>query len=285
MTQYVLYNTCFGGFTFNREFVLSLFKRFPPDTPEGQKFFPKIINDSNIGVDDGDGDGVGVGVGDGVGVGVGVGVGDGVGVDDGVGVGVGDGVVGVDDDNFNTMPFYKLYREYKPRKIINLKTKKCYYLNTHMQEHRANPNLIKFLFERVDSLSEERFNEEYDKLIKKLCARDKNKIVNEDRTKKYTIHNWKESDIILSHMLTINISGSHCDLQIEQVKPELTWRITDYDGSETVVVKFDYYKLIQELINELQINKITPSTGCSEIIANLINGKITIKDLREFERS
>ena len=77
MTQYVLYNTCFGGLTFNREFLLSLFKFFPPDTPEGQKFFPEIINDSNIDV----------------------------------------------DDNGNIIPFYKSYLEYKPRKIINLKTK------------------------------------------------------------------------------------------------------------------------------------------------------------------
>lgn len=244
MTQYVLYNTCFGGFTFNREFILSLFKRFSPETSEGQELFEEHIIS--------------------------------------------------DDNEYESESFFGDYVflnytndcvKIKQKYVKNIKTNKCYYISTHMQEHRANPNLIKFLFERADSLTEEEFYREYDILITKLWATDKNKIVNEDGTKKYTIHNWKESDIIVSHMLTIGISGSLSNLEIQQVKPELTWRITEYDGSETVVAKFDYYKLIQELVNELQINNIIPSTGCSEIITKLINGKMTMKDLREFERS
>ena len=32
---------------------------------------------------------------------------------------------------------------------------------THMTKHRANPDIIKFLFERAESMSEEEFNNYY----------------------------------------------------------------------------------------------------------------------------
>jgi hypothetical protein len=233
----VLYNCCFGGFSFNRKFVEALFQRFPPSSPEGEKLFPESKSIRDLGT-------------------------------------------------YELQPFFgdyhfliesesDRYEGYEPCYIKDLKTNKIYYLTEHMTKHRANPDIIKFLFERVDMMSEDEFNKELK--IKE--------IISKDNTKKFSINNWKESEQLVSHMLTLGISGRCANLHIEQVKPELTWRISEYDGSEAVHVKFDYYTLISELVHELQINKINPSSNCSEMMSKIIKGEMTIQDLKDFERS
>jgi len=245
MTQYVLYNTCFGGFSFNRKFVEKLFQRFPPSSPEGEKLFPESKSlkcfekcETTLFFDD--------------------------------------YYFLVDNDICDGVTSY----------IKNIKTNKIYFLSEHMDKHRANPDIIKFLFERVDMMSEDEFNNEYDKLISRSIVQSKrNEIISKDYTKKFSINNWKESEVLVSHMLTLDISGSCANLHIAQVKPELTWSISEYDGTEAVHVKFDYYKLITELVHELQINKVIPSSECSEMMAKVIKGEMTIDELKDFERS
>jgi hypothetical protein len=246
--QFVLYNTCIGGFSFNRKFILELFQRFPPHTPEGQVIFTEresedcqhllqwvrtpFFDDYHFLIED-------------------------------------------EDDN-----------EYESGNIINVKTEKIYFLNRYQDDQRANKDLIAFLFERAEKMTEEVFNSEYDKVLSKfLFESERDKIVTSDNTKKFTFQNWKESELLLSHMLTYDISDSGSDIQIEQVKPNLSWSIHEYDGAETVIVRFDYYKLITELVNELQINQIEPSSACSELLANVIRGKMTIDQLKEYEKS
>ena len=236
MNQYVLYNNCFGGFSFSRDFMLSLFKHNP-----------SLLSEENT------------------------------------------------PDKYTTSPFFGDYvflhrdNDYprdEPSYVKNIKTNKVYYISTHREELRANPEVIKFLFERVDNMSEEQFNNEYDKLISNcFLGITKEQIVSKDGTKKFSINNWKDSKLLVSHMLTLGISGFAADIEVAMVKPGLTWSIREYDGSESVCVKFDYYNLIEELVNELQLNKIEPSTSCSELIAKLIRGDTTIDQLKEYERS
>jgi hypothetical protein len=243
MTQYVLYNTCYGGFSFNRNFVVSLFKRFPPSTLEGQKLFRETYEPTN----------------------------------------------GTESPFFGTYVFVHQECDYpknEARYIKDISTKKIYYIDTYMTKHRANPDIIKFLFERAESMSEEEFNNYYDKLLEKvLFDSERMLLVSENNTKKYTFQNWKDSKLLISHILTIGISDKLSDLQIEQVKPELTWRIHEYDGSESVVVRFDYFKLISELVHELRINKIQPSSDCSDLMAKIIQGNMSIQELKDFEHS
>jgi hypothetical protein len=236
MTQYVLYNNCFGGFSFNRYFILSLFKHIP-----------SLFTEENT------------------------------------------------SDEYTTSPFFgdyvflhrdNDYPQDEPSYVKNIKTNKVYYISTHMEEHRANPDIIKFLFERVDRLTEDQFNQEYDKLLKMvLFDFEREQIISKDGTKKFSINNWKDSKLLVSHMLTIGISGVCSDIKVAMVKPGLTWSIREYDGSESVCVKFDYYNLIEELVNELKLNKIEPSTSCSEMVSKVIKGEMTIQDLKDFERS
>ena len=245
-TTYVLFNNCFGGFSFNHNFVLDLFKRFLPTTSEGAELFPEIPFNKNQTVT----------------------------------------IPFFDDYHFIVEYEYdgSVYKEFNY--IKNIKTNKFYFVQTHMEEHRANPNIIKFLFERADALSEEDFNIQYDKLISKIIFESERKqIVSPDGSKKFTIHNWKNSDILVSYFLTIGISGYCANLKIAKVKPGLEWSVNEYDGSESIVVKFDYYNMISELVRELQINKINPSSECSEMISKLIRGEITIDDLKTYERT
>jgi hypothetical protein len=245
-TTYVLFNNCFGGFSFNHNFVLDLFKRFLPTTSEGSELFPETNFYKNQT----------------------------------------ETIPFFDDYHFIVEYDYdgSMYKEFNY--IKNMKTNKFYFLQTHMTEHRANPNIIKFLFERADALSEEEFNSEYDKLISKtMFPSEREQIVSPDCSKKFTIHNWKNCDILVSHFLTIGISGSLSNLKIERVKPHLEWSVSEYDGSESIVVKFDYYNMISELVRELQINKINPSSECSEMISKLIRGEMTIDDLKTYESS
>jgi hypothetical protein len=236
MNQYVLYNNCFGGFSFSRDFILSLFK-----------YNPSLFSEVNT------------------------------------------------PGEYTTSPFFgdyvflhidNDYPQDEPSYVKNIKTNKIYYISTHREELRANPEVIKFLFECADSMSEEQFNHEYDKLLSKnLFAKDRNELVSKDGTKKFSINNWKNSELLVSHMLTIGISGFAADIKVAMVKPGLTWSIREYDGFESVCVKFDYYKMIQELVNELQLNNIQPSTSCSELVTKLIRGDTTIDQLKEYERS
>jgi len=250
MNTFVLYNASYGGFLFNQEFLLALFQRFPPSSPEGQEFFDEIFyeNPSKF-------------------------------------------------SNYTTELFFDDYYfvihnddfTEKPKKssyIKNIKTDKVYYIPNNMSEHRANPNIIKFLFERADKITEEQFNEEYDKVLSGCYDKGKKEhLVSADGIKKFSIHNWKNSDILVSHFLTLGISGPLSNLEIKQVKAGLKWSVCEYDGSETIIVKFDYYKMITELVSELQINKIVPSTECSEMISKLIRGEISVEYLKDFERS
>jgi len=248
MTTYVLYNNCFGGFSFDHKFIQELFKRFLPTTPEGMELFSEISSDEK-------------------------------------------------QNETETIPFFDDYHfiiEYdfdgcilkNLNYIKNIKTNKLYYLTEHMEKHRANPNIIKFLFERADSLSEEDFNSEYDKLIlKPMFEPEREQIVSEDGHKKFNIHNWKDSNILLSYFLTLRISGSLADLKIAQVKPHLKWSVSEYDGFESIIVKFNYYNIISELLRELQINKIYPTSECSEMMSKLIRGEMTVDDLKTYERS
>lgn len=251
---YVLYNSCFGGFSFNQNFLLELFKRFPPHTPEGQDFFPDTEQTKSGRFEKCKTEPF-----------------------------FGDYHFLIEEDSY----VYKYSDNYEPNYIINLKTDKIYFINTHMEKHRANKNLIQFLFERADRLTEDQFNQEYEKLISKTYFEEEKMLIvmPDGVTKKFSIDNWKESKLLVSHMLTRGISGACADLHIAQVKPELTWRIHEYDGSENVIVKFDYYKLIQELVNELQLNNIEPSTSCSPLVARMIRGDMTLDQLKDFERS
>ena len=226
MTQYVMYNMFFGGFSFNYKFLHELFKRFPPTTPEGQKLFSESHIDR------------------------------------------------LENDTESPFfgPYIFIHQEYdypknEARCIKNIETNKYYYLASHNTKHRANPDIIKFLFERVESMSEQEFNKRYDDIIESTHFESQRlSIVSENNTKKYTRQNWKNSEILVSQFLTFDISSPGSKICIAEVKPELTWRIHEYDGAESVIIKFDYYKLIQELVHELQINNIQPSSSCSELM-------------------
>lgn len=125
--QFVLYNTCFGGFSFNRNFILELFQRFPPHTPGGQVILTfsencqdllqcvktPFFDDYHFLIED-------------------------------------------EDDNDNDS-----------KNIINVKTEKIYLLNRNQNGQRANKDLIAFLFERAEKMTEEVFNSEYDKVLSK----------------------------------------------------------------------------------------------------------------------
>ena len=248
MNTLVLFNNCYGGLSFNTEFVLALFQRFPPSSPEGQEFFRETEIDCYVKIC-------------------------------GTELFFDDYYFVIEYNNFTEKPTKSSY-------IKNIKTDKVYYICEHLSEHRANPNIIKFLFERADKITEDKFNEEYDKVIY-CCYHEcqKEHLISDDGIKKFSIQNWKKSDILVSHFLTLGISGSLSDLKIKQVNAGLTWRVSEYDGVERIIVKFDYYKMISELVRELQINKIVPSTECSEMISKLIRGEMTIDDLKDFERS
>ena len=43
--------------------------------------------------------------------------------------------------------------------------------------------------------------------------------------------------------------------------------------------------MITELVHELQINKVNPSSECSEMLAKVIKGDMTIDDLKNYENS
>jgi len=246
-----LYNSCYGGFSFNRDFVIALFKRFPPCSPEGITLFAEI--DLNC------------------------------------------------DDlarSYEFKPFFGDYyflhdiaesytdEGYEPSYIENCKTNKVYFIQTRIEKERSNPNIIKFLFERADSMTEEEFNIEYDKILTKwLDNSEIEQLLTKNKVKKFSIHNWKDSSILVSHMLVRNISGSFADLQIQQIKPGMSWSISEYDGVESVIIKFDYYKIITELVNELQINQIEPSSTCSDLLKAVIRGEITISQLKELEKT
>lgn len=256
MNTYVLYNSCYGGFSFNRDFIIALFKRFPPCSPEGNTLFAEIDLDC--------------------------------------------------DDlvrSYELKPFFgdyyflhdiaeadiakaDTYEGYEPSYIENRKTNKVYYIHTQMEKERSNPNIIKFLFERADSMTEEEFNIEYDNILTEwLSDLEREQLLTKNKVKKFSIHNWKDSSILVSHMLVRNISGSYADLQIQQIKPGMSWSISEYDGVESVIIKFDYYKIITELVNELQINQIEPSSTCSELLQSVIRGEITISQLKELEKT
>lgn len=268
MSTYVLYNDCYGGFGFSQDFLIELFEQFPPHTIEGKKLFkesncdklsfdianPILFfgdyyflnyrkrNDDEENENDNENDN------------------------------------GNENENEND----KKNDIRKPPNIINIKTNQIYYLNPYMTHHRANQDIIKFLFERVNKLSEERFNEEYDKILAKIRFKE---LVTEDGTKKYGKHNWMESDVLVSYLLTLNISDTFSKLRVEKIKPNLVWKLHEYDGSESIYGQFDYYKMITELIHELQINKVNPSLECSEMLAKVIKGDMTVDDLKNYENS
>jgi len=226
MTQYVIYNDYYGGFNFNYDFILSLFKRYPPDTPEGAKLF-KIYYDEPTEIK-------------------------------------------------TTSYFYDDYillyqNEDIASYIKNIKTNKIYIIVTYMQEHRANPDIINFLFERIDEMTDEKFNYAYSMFIQKYKHL--------DISKTYTKQNWKECELLMRFLLTYDISGPLSELAIIDIKPGYKWHISDYDGIESVIISYDYDILIKELVHELQLNKIKPSSNCSETVAKIIRGEITLDDI------
>ena len=232
-----MYNDCFGGFSFNKNFCRELFRQFPPTTTVGKDLFPETTlseyNQQNA-----------------------------------LHYFFGDYSF-VDDTHY----------------IYEQSTNKYYYLSRHMDNHRANKHIISFLFDRLDLISEDEFNERYDDILKSSSNFELEQIVTEDGQKKYTQKNWRDSSVLISQMPTYDIGGSFSAIRIDTVKPELTWRIHEYDGSETVIAKFDYYKIIGELVRELQINKIQPSSDCSDLVAKVIRGEMTMAELKTFENS
>lgn len=240
----VLYNTQYGRFSFNRQFELELFQRFPPSCRAGQDFFKEIPIPTNF-------------------------------------------------EECHFTPFFGNYQfihspndyDDEASYAIDITTNKVYCLSTDEKEHRANKNLISFLFERAEKLTEKDFNAEYDKCFASLWKCEQRELTTDDGEHKFSFHNWKESDLLLSHFLTLNICGSLSDLCIEQVKPGLIWSISNYDGCEQVIKQFDYYKLISELVHELQINNVQPSLECSEILTNVICGAMTIDQMKKYEQT
>ena len=149
---YVLYNNCFGGFSFKYEFMLELFQRFPPHTPEGQELFeeyePHGCMDKTT-------------------------------------------EPFFDDYHFMLDTYRDEYENYKPKHIKNITNNKAYYIDGHIEEHRANPNIIRFLFERAEKLTEEEFNEQYESFLRReTYVQHMDLLIDSDGNKKYNFNNW-----------------------------------------------------------------------------------------------
>jgi hypothetical protein len=172
--------------------------------------------------------------------------------------------------------------------IIDMDTKKIYEISRYIPDHRENPNIIQFLFERADKLTVDEFNNVYDNILCSYTDKDElNDLLTEDKQKRYTLENWKTSktERFISCLITIGISGRNAELNVALVKSDLTWRISEYDGIEEVVISHNYYKIISSLVRELQMNNIKPSVECPELLSNLITGKITLEEFKKYESS
>lgn len=99
-----------------------------------------------------------------------------------------------------------------------------------------------------------------------------------------SIEELRDNQDVVKHLVQYGPrkASSHCSaLSIAYVPPGFTYRIMDHDGMETVIFIPPMEDICQDLLDYIAL----PDRGRfrSQFSQDLINGKITVKDIKEIE--
>lgn len=87
------------------------------------------------------------------------------------------------------------------------------------------------------------------------------------------------NEVLFDFLLFYDINDRHSKLSVEKVKTCYAWSIREYDGKEDVILKLPYDKIIEDILNKLW--KTENYINKSVLTDSLIDKVKTIKELNE----
>lgn len=311
--MYVIYNSGYGGFSMNRDFLVELFKRHPVHTEIGKKIFKfEKINNNALHNDNLD------------------------------------NLDNIDDLETEYFLDYRITND----KIINIKNNEYYYLSEYCTEFRSNEYVINYIFERtiikilksneftpyfyraLFQLDKDKFStriqndnelielielenvtqesiynsnleiiynrtrrrrilnrnhsENIDlsyikfyrngfKLIKSNEYYKFNFDININKNNLYDILSEIDNNSLLDFILFDDINGSHSTLSLDRIKKGYILKISEYDGAETIKLSLPYEDIISDLLNHMWNTKDYKIK--TNLTQKLINKEKTLKEL------
>jgi hypothetical protein len=161
------------------------------------------------------------------------------------------------DNNFTPF-FYNLLSKIKPEIYANIYDEKeqnysdLIYIEPSLLEEinsfSCEHKILKRL-KNVDDIHDVKYYKNGIKINDKYYKFKFDTNINKDNI--YDVLNSLDYDEFINYLLFHDINGGHADLSIEKIKTCYDWNIREYDGQESVIVKLPYEKIIHDLLNKL----------------------------------
>jgi hypothetical protein len=101
--------------------------------------------------------------------------------------------------------------------------------------------------------------------------------ININENNLYDILSKIDNGSLLDFILFDDINGSHSSLILDRIKKEYIWKVSEYDGSESIKLSLPYEDIINDLLNHIwKTEDYITKTNLSQY---LINKEKTLKDL------
>ena len=101
--------------------------------------------------------------------------------------------------------------------------------------------------------------------------------ININQNNMYEILSEIDNGALLDFILFDDINGSHSSLSLDRIKKGYMWKISEYDGSESIKLSLPYDNIIDDLLNNIW--KTEDYTFKTNLTQSLINKEKTLKDL------
>lgn len=82
---------------------------------------------------------------------------------------------------------------------------------------------------------------------------------------------------LLDYILFYDINGSHASLSLDRIKKGYIWKVSEYDGAESIKLSLPYDNIIEDLLN--YIWKTENYESKTNLTSSLIDKSKTLKDL------